>query len=132
QACLDLDLLLSVERVDRPRRPERVLGEAQVELADEIEPVANEALIRADVRARVEVAGRRAELAGMPVPGDPHRLAVVDARRDVHAQAAPHRTPAAAAAIGARPLRDLPPPCAFAARGRAHELPERRAHALPE
>ena len=42
------------------------------------------------------------------------------------------RAPAAAAAVGAGPLRDLPAPGALAARPRAHELPERRAHDLPD
>ena len=48
-------------------RPEHGLREAEVELADEIEPVAHEALVGPHVHAHVEIAGRRAQLAGVPV-----------------------------------------------------------------
>ena len=112
QARLDLDLLLAVERLDRARGAEHGLRERQVELADEIEPVAHEALVGPHVHAHVEVAGGRAELAGVAVARDAHGLAVVDARRDVDAELAPLRPPAAAAAVGAGLLRDPPAPAA--------------------
>ena len=116
QPRLDLDLLVAVERLDRARDPEHGLREAEVELADEIEPVAHEALVGAHVHAHVEIAGRRAELARVPVAREPHGLAVVDACRDVDAELAPLRAPAAAAAVGAGPLGDLSAPAALAAR----------------
>ena len=100
-------------------------------MPDEIEAVANEALVRPHVNAHVEIAGRRAELARMTVPGQPDGLAVVDAGGNVHAELAPLRAPPAAAAVGAGTVRDLTAPAAVAARHRAHELPERRAHDLP-
>ena len=112
QTRLDLDLLLAVERLDRARGAEHGLREAQVELADEIEPVAHEALVRAHVHAHVEVAGRRAELARVAMPREPHGLAVVDARRDVDAELAPLRAPPAAAAVGAGHLGNAPAPAA--------------------
>ena len=109
---------------------EHGLREAEVEVADEIEPVAHEALVRAHVHAHVEIARRRAELARVPVAGQAHGLAVVDARRDVDAELAPLRAAAAAAAVGAGALGDAPAPAAVAAGHRAHELAERRAHDL--
>src|SRR6185312_10401099 len=130
QPGLDLDLLVTVERLDRSRDSQGGLREAEVELADEVEPVAHEALVGAYVH--VEIACRRAQLAGVPVARDAHGLAVVDARGNVDPERAPHRAPAAAAAIGTGPLRDLPAPGALAARRRAHELPERRAYDLPD
>ena len=51
---LDLDLLLAVERLDRPGRPEHGFREPEVELADEIEAVAHEALVGPHVHAHVE------------------------------------------------------------------------------
>ena len=97
--------------------PSAASEKPQVELADEVEPVAHEALVGAYVHAHVEIAGRRAQLAGVPVAGDAHGLAVVDARGDVDAERAPLRAPAAAAAVGAGPLRDLPAPGAACGRG---------------
>ena len=125
EACLDLHLLLAVERLDRAAGPEHGLREPQIEMADEVEALALEALVRFDVHAHVEIAGRGAELARVTEAGQAQGLAVVDAGRDVDADLAALRATAAAAAVGAGLLGDPPAPSALAARHRAHELAER-------
>jgi hypothetical protein len=68
----------------------------------------------------------------MALPGDAHRLAVVDPRRDVDTDRAAPRAPSAAATVGAGHLGNRAAADAAPARRRAHELPERRAHDLAD
>ena len=129
---LDLDLLLAVERLDRAGRAEHGLREPQVEVADEIEAVALEALVRA-ARARARRDRR------------PARRARRRARARSGARAWPSSMPAGMSTPSLRRCGRRPRPrqsghgfsgmraaaAALAARHRAHELAERRAHDLP-
>ena len=131
QARLDLDLLLAVERLDRPRGAEHGLREPQIELADEVEPVAHEARVGSHVDAQVEIAGRGAQLAGVARP----------VRRTAWPSSMPIGTrprtyalrPASAAAAVGTGRSGIAAATGAAATGRgAHDLPQRRAHDLAD
>ena len=75
----------------------------------------------------VEVAGRRAGLAGVAGAGDPQPLAVLDPGRDLDLAGPLAGGAAGAAALLARRLGDLAGAAADVAGDRADHLPERRA-----
>ena len=85
---VETDLVRAVERRDADARAERGDGRGHVDHGDEVVAVADEALVLGDVDEHVEVAGRRAGLAGVAVAAQADALAVGDAGRDVDAQRA--------------------------------------------
>ena len=77
------DLVHSVERRDLDRAAEHGARDADLRGRDEVLAVALEAVVAGDGDLDVEVAGRRAGIARMALPGDPNPLAGLDAGRNV-------------------------------------------------
>ena len=94
--------------------------------------MALEALVLGHRDLDVEVAVRRAGVAGMSRAGDPDPLARLDSRRDVDVVAAPRCLAALAVALRAGRLGDLAVAAAVRAGRRAHHAAERRLDDLAQ
>ena len=106
----NLDLDLAARAGNRERRAERRLRHRQLDGGVEIVSVALDARLRPDADLDEEVAGRAAELAGVPLAADADPLPVGDAGGDVDVE----RPDRATCARGRRTSRT-----AFRRRGRA-------------
>src|SRR5262249_46909128 len=106
-AALDLERVLAVDRGHRHLGPERGLREGDRELEEDVRLLAREELVRADADHAVQVARRRAGLAGLALAGDAQAHALVDAGRDLDLDLALLADRALAAALGARVAHDL-------------------------
>src|SRR5688572_15215947 len=83
---LDLDGLVTVRRRDADSGPERGLGDAQRQLEVQLGVLAAELRVRLDMDDHVQVARRPTPRRRLALAGQPDLVALVNARRDRHAQ----------------------------------------------
>src|SRR5688572_19919466 len=126
-AGLDLDLgVLALDGRDVDLRPQRRLGDRKLGLEVQLRALALERRVRRDVDRDVQAAGHAAARSHLALVGQPDLVALVDARRDRHAQAPAALRPALAVAGVARVLDDLALAPAARAGGDVDHLAEHR------
>src|SRR6185312_10005879 len=97
----EVQIDVALERRNRKRRAERSLRHRQVDGGEDVVALAHEPWIGQDAHLHVDVARTRAELPDMTLAAEPDALAVVDARRDRHLEAALLEHASRTLAIGA-------------------------------
>ena len=110
--------------------PSAACDDRQVDLREDVVPLADEARVGLHAHEHVDVAGASAERARVALAGDADALAVVDAGRDVDLELAPLERPARAVALCARMLDDLRRAPGTSGTPRADELAEHAARDL--
>src|SRR5262249_19391906 len=131
-ARVERELDVAVERRHGHRRAERCLHDRQVDLREDVVPLAHEPLVRTHAHEDVQIAGPAAERARVPCAGEADALAVVDPRGDLDVERPLVERAAGAAAGLARVLDDPAGAAALRARHGAHELAEDAARDLLE